>query len=45
MRFDTSLSNIILDMPIQARETKTKSFKWNYIKEINKETLHSLVNH
>ena len=30
--FDTSLNNIFLDMSPQARETKAKINKWNYIK-------------
>ena len=32
MHFDTSLSNIFLDMSPQARETKAKINKWDYIK-------------
>ena len=32
MLFDTSLSNISLDMSPQARETKAKINKWDYIK-------------
>ena len=30
--FDTDFSNIILDLSPQARETKTKINKWDYIK-------------
>ena len=30
--FDIGLSNIILDLPPQARETKAKINKWDYIK-------------
>ena len=30
--FDISLSNIFLTLSLQARETKTKMNKWNYIK-------------
>ena len=32
MLFDIGLSNIFLDMSPQARETKEKINKWNYIK-------------
>ena len=32
MLFDISLSNIFLDMSPQARETKAKINKWDYIK-------------
>ena len=32
MLFDISLSNVFLNMSPQARETKTKIKKWDYIK-------------
>ena len=43
MLFDTSLSNIFLNMSPQARETKAKINKWDYIKL--KKLLHSKGNH
>ena len=41
--FDMSLSNIFLDMSPQARETKAKIIKWDYLKL--KKLLHSKENH
>ena len=32
MLFDIALSNIILGMSVQARETKAKISKWDYLK-------------
>ena len=38
MLFDIDLSNIFLDMSLQARETEAKINKWDYIK-LKKSTL------
>ena len=32
MLFDIGLSNVFLDLSLQARETKAKINKWDYIK-------------
>ena len=46
MLFDIGLSNIFLDMCLQARETKAKINKWDYIKPksfcIAKETFNKM---
>ena len=44
MLFDTGLSNIFLDMSLRERETKTKTYKWDYIKQKSFCTANETIN-